>query len=85
MHALPSHPRHPFVAGLVAFLLALVGLAAMAPELGTLDFSIGSRSSPAEATQVAPAPAGGASGVSAGSFDDALTPPVQLLSGRYVG
>ena len=30
MHALPSHPRHPLVAGLVALMLALLGLAATA-------------------------------------------------------
>jgi hypothetical protein len=41
MHALPSHPRHPLVAGLVALLVALLVMAATAPDLGTLDLSVG--------------------------------------------
>lgn len=45
MHPLPSLPRHPLVAGLVALLVALILIAAAAPELGTIDFSIGGGSS----------------------------------------
>ena len=82
MHALPSHPRHPLMAGLVVLLLALTGLAATAPDLGTLDFSIGTGSSSAAETYVAP-PIGPADGA-APSFENVLTPPVDLLSGRYV-
>jgi hypothetical protein len=40
MHTLPSHPRHPLVAGAIALLVALMFLAAATPDLGTVDFSI---------------------------------------------
>ena len=75
MHALPSHPRHPLVAGLVAFLLALLALAAAAPELGTLDFSVGG----GDASTPSAAPANPAE---ATWTTDPLVPPVQVLAGR---
>ena len=48
MHALPSHPKNPLLLGALVLACALLLLAAAAPELGTLDFSIGgSEASPA--------------------------------------
>lgn len=75
MHALPSYPRHPVLFGLVVLLVALLALAAAAPELGTLDFSVGggAESSPAsaDAAGVEPAPTWAT---------DPLAPPVEQLS-----
>jgi hypothetical protein len=61
MHALPSHPKHPLLIGLLALLLALLVMAAAAPDLGTLDFSLGGggdAASPPAVETAAPAPAG---------------------------
>ena len=41
MHALPSHPKHPFLLAALALLVALTLMAAAAPDLGTLDLSLG--------------------------------------------
>jgi hypothetical protein len=54
MHALPSHPGSPLVAGLIALALAMLAMLAAAPELGSLDFSIGGGE---VVTTDAPAPA----------------------------
>ena len=75
MHALPSYPRSPLVAGLVALALALAAMAAAAPDLGSLDLSIGGGSSAAE-TYVLPASGGEATATWA---TDPLAPPVELL------
>jgi hypothetical protein len=80
MHALPSHPRHPLVAGLVAALLGFIGLAATAPDLGTFDVSIGSGTSSSASTYVAPA-----AGTAAAHPDWAQHPlesPIRLLRGN---
>ena len=79
MHALPSHPRSPFLLGLVVLAFALLAIAAAAPELGTLDFSLpaggggAADTVPAAQPQVtAPEPAWTA---------DPLAPPVDTLAG----
>jgi len=47
MHApLPTLPHHPLIAGLVALLAGLLVLLAAAPDLGTLDFSLGGGGAP---------------------------------------
>jgi hypothetical protein len=46
MHALPSHPRNPLVAGLLALALAVLIMLVAATELDTLDFSIGGSGDP---------------------------------------
>ena len=76
MHALPSHPRHPLLFGLLALLLALLVMAAAAPDLGTLDLSLGGSSPVAEPAPTAPAP------VAPGDpawVADPLRPPVETL------
>ncbi|HEX8085338.1 MAG TPA: hypothetical protein VF529_13685 [Solirubrobacteraceae bacterium] len=80
MHALPSHPRHPLVAGLVAALLGFTGLAATAPDLGTFDVSIGSGTSSTASTYVAPA--GGTAPANRDWAHQPLRAPVDLLAGR---
>ncbi len=75
MHALPSYPRSPLVAGLVALVLALAAMAATAPDLGSLDLSIGGGSSAAE-TYVLPAGGGDAPAPWA---TEPLAPPVELM------
>ena len=77
MHALPSHPRHPLLLGLVALLLALLVMAAAAPDLGTLDLSFGGSSPVAEPAPAASAPL--APGDPAW-VTDPLRPPVETLS-----
>lgn len=76
MHALPSHPKHPLLVGLLVLALALLMLAAAAPELGTLDFSIGGagEATPAStpAAPVDPTPAW---------TTEPLAPPVETLRG----
>ena len=77
MHALPSHPRHPMLFGLVVLLMALVLMAAAAPELGTLDFSTGGGGgapAPAAETPVQPAP------LEPSWVSDPLAPPTELLA-----
>jgi hypothetical protein len=75
MHALPSYPRHPVLLGLIVLLVALLAMAAAAPELGTLDFSVrgGAESAPAAAD---------ARGVESAPTwaTDPLAPPLEQLS-----
>ena len=52
MHALPSHPWTPLVLAIVAALLALIVLAA--PDLVSLDLSIGSEAPPAQPVTASP-------------------------------
>ncbi len=75
MHALPSYPRNPLAAGLLALVLALVAMAAAAPDLGSLDLSVGGGSSAVETT-VAPTPDAGSP---ATWVHDPLAPPVETL------
>ena len=70
------------MAGLVAFLLALVGLAAIAPELGTLDFSIGAGEATSVDTYAVPAEPRAAPAEPAAWTSDPLAPPVELLAAR---
>ena len=80
MHALPSHPRNPLVAGVVALLLALVVMLAAAPELGTLDLSIGGGGGSAADTYVPPAADPVATEAPAPTWTtDPLAPPVERL------
>ena len=77
MHALPSHPRHPLLFGLLVLLMALVLMAAAAPELSTLDFSTGGGGgapAPAAETPVQPAP------LEPSWVSDPLAPPTELLA-----
>lgn len=45
MHALPSHPKHPLALGLLVLLMALLVMAAAAPDLGRLELSLGGAAS----------------------------------------
>ena len=79
MHALPSHPKHPLAFGLLVLLLALFAMAAAAPDLGTLDFSLGGGATPttdavSTGNGLSPTPAVEPTWVS-----EPLAPPVQEL------
>lgn len=82
MHAPFSHPRHPLVLGLFVLVFALLVMAAAAPDLGTLDFSIGgdtastSQAPPAIPTNPEVTPAAGPTWVS-----DPLAAPLEQLAG----
>ena len=56
MHATHFHPRHSLMAGLAALLLALLVMAVMATDVGTIDFSLGGgdASQPAAVETAAP-------------------------------
>ena len=75
MHALPSYPRNPVLFGLIVLLVALLALAAAAPELGSLDFSVGAGAEPSpasvDAPGVEPAPAWA---------HDPLAPPLEQMT-----
>ncbi len=76
MHALPSHPRHPLLFGVLVLLMALVLMAAAAPELGTLDFTTssgGSAPAPVDA-RLQPAP------LEPAWMSDPLAPPPEHLT-----
>lgn len=75
MHLNPLHPRQLLLLGALTMLAALFVLAAAAPDLGTLDFSLGGGGEAAPAT-----PAAGASGASWAA--DPLVAPVEVLRGR---
>jgi len=79
MHALPSLPKHPLVVSLLALLAALLVLAVAAPELRTLDVSLGGGTM-AETSDRAPAvsaPAGTPTWVA-----DPLAQPLDRLAAR---
>jgi hypothetical protein len=78
MHALPSHPKHPVLFGLLVLILALVLMAASAPELGTLDFSVGGGGE-ASAPSAAPAPVSPPIDATPAWATDPLAPPVEQL------
>jgi hypothetical protein len=81
VHALPSHPRHPLAAGAAAFLLALVVMAAAAPDLGTLDLSVvGGGDGDVAETYVAPAGAEAAPAGAPAWTQDPLAAPLQELA-----
>jgi len=84
MHALPSHPRNPLVAGLLALLLALLVMLAAAPELGTLDLSLGGGTSTdvAPVAQPAPVSAPVESPSAPAWVTDPLASPIQTLAGQ---
>ena len=80
MHALPSHPKNPLLLGVVVLVFALLAMLAAAPELGTLDFSIGGSGATPE---VVPAE-GGLSATPATEpnwVGEPLAPPLQELGG----
>lgn len=76
MHALPSHPRHPLVAGLVALFAAVMFLLAVAPAVPTIDLSFGGGTS-SGAADVGPAvPA------QPTWFTDPIAAPLETLAAR---
>ena len=77
MHALPSYPRSPLAAGLIALVLALVAMAAAAPDLGSIDLSFGGGSSAAD-TPATVAPQSGSQATATWATDP-LAPPVDSL------
>ena len=40
MHALPSYPKSPLIVGMLVFVLALFVIAAAAPDLASVEFSL---------------------------------------------
>jgi hypothetical protein len=80
MHALPSHPRHPLVAGVLALLLALIVMAAAAPDLGTLDLSLVGGDANVAGTYVAPAETQVAPSGAPAWTQDPLAPPLSELA-----
>jgi hypothetical protein len=81
MHALPSHPKHPLVAAFVALVAALIVMAAAAPDLGTVDLSLGGGSSTAQ--PAAPAASDVATSSKPAWVTDPLLPPTyNLTAGR---
>lgn len=78
MHLNPLHPQQLVLLGTLTLLAMLFVLAFAAPDLGTLDLSIGGGGEAAPAV-----PATTASGApSAGWAADPLPAPVELLRGR---
>jgi hypothetical protein len=75
MHAFPSHPKHPLLFGLLVLCLALAFLAAAAPDLGTLDFSVGGEAPAPESRAVEPA-----APVEPTWVTDPLSPPLERLT-----
>lgn len=72
MHLNPLHPRQLLVLGALTMLAALVVLAVAAPDLSTLDFSIGGGGEAVVAPQTSGEP---------GWVADPLASPVQTLRG----
>ena len=68
----PLHPRQMLALGLLVLAMALAAMLAAAPDLGTLDFSIGSSS---EQTTSAPPSTGEPTWVT-----DPLAPPLSELA-----
>jgi hypothetical protein len=83
MHALPSHPKHPLVAAMVALLAALAIMAATAPDLGSVNLSLGG-GAPSEASVEHAVPASPHPGTSSKPVwvSDPLSPPTLTLAGR---
>ncbi len=74
MHAPHFHPTHPFALGLLLLMFALVAMATAAPDLGTLDLSLGGGTDTAPAATQDPAP----TQAPAWTSDPMVTPLEQL-------
>jgi hypothetical protein len=84
MHALPSHPKHPLAAAVLALLAAFAIMAAAAPDLGTVDVSLGGGTSSQAARveqAVPPRPHAGASATPSW-VTNPMSPPTDILAGR---
>ena len=77
MHALPSYPKPPIFLVALAMLLALMLLAVSAPDLGTLDLSLGSDGAAATDAAAPTAP-----GAEPRWIDEPLAPPLAELGAR---
>jgi hypothetical protein len=86
MHALPMIPRSPLLAGAIVLLLALLGALAAAPDLGSLDLSLGGGATGAEAPAAQPAVDGaakvGAPGAPLPLGPDLVSPIDRLVGAR---
>jgi hypothetical protein len=71
-HFFDPHHHHQFLVGLLVLAVALVLMAAAAPELGSLDLSLGGGGDTADpATDASPT-----------WTTDPMRPPVEILGGR---